>query len=495
MTNLSKSQYIKGCQCPKALWFSLNRQDLAPPPDPSKQAAFDGGREVGDWAKKYFPSGVEVTAPYHDAQGGAADTRDFIADGHEVIFEASAVHMQDGTHARIDILRKVPGANAWDMIEIKGSTSVKDYHHDDMAFQYRAFTGAGYRINRCYMMLIDNSYVRNGAVDPSGLFKLEDITEIVLDKQVEVGNMIPALNLVLSSRNEPETRVGARCFKPFECDYIPHCWGGIPDYNIYNVLAKNKADEIVESLGSYEVKDLPAHLIPRGTKSADVQSHISGWVQVKQEEIRKFLSGLQYPLYYLDYETLGSAVPLFDGTRPFQSVPFQFSLHIEETPGAELQHREFLHQERSDPRPALVEALLRLCGTQGTIVTYNQAFEEGVNKDLMRDFPQFASAIDSINMRMVDLLVPFRNRWLYHPSQKGSASIKKVLPAFVPDLSYDRLGIGNGQDASQKYLDFMQGKIAGDQVDYLWRDLTEYCGLDTYAMKALVDVLREKSRA
>lgn len=489
--SLSKSQYVKGCQCPKALWFSQNRIDLKPPVDTAQQAIFDAGNEVGDWAKKYFPGGVEVTAPFYDAAAGAAATKSLIAAGHTAIFEATAIHAQDGTHARIDILCKVPGTDTWDMIEVKGSTSVKEYHHEDMSFQYRVFTGAGLQINRCFMMLINNEYVRHGDVDVQQLFKLEDITFLVQEKQPEVDSVIPALDTTLASKEEPQAKIGSRCFKPFDCDYIPHCWNGVPDYSIYNVISGKKADEVVESLGSYEVKSLPAHLMPKGSKGKDVQSYISGQVECNPEEIRKFLAALQYPLYYLDYETIASAIPIFEGTRPFQTIPFQFSLHIEETPGAELKHHEFLHKERSDPRPAFIEALIHFCGNAGSVIVYNMPFEKGVNEVLILDYPQHAVALTAINTRMVDLLVPFKNRWLYHPNQHSSASIKKVLPAFVPELSYDKLSINNGQDASQKYLEFIQGKVTSEKTQKLWDGLNEYCGLDTYAMKSLVDVLRQ----
>ena len=488
---ISKSQYVKGNQCPKALWFSLNRKDLTPPVDTAKQAIFDAGNEVGEWAKKYFPSGVEVTTPYYKAREGADATAAFVTAGHEAIFEATAIH-PDGTYSRIDILRKVPGTDTWDMIEVKGSTSVKDYHLDDMSFQYRVFTGAGYKINQCFMMLIDNTYVRKGDVEPKKLFKLTDITALVWAKQPEVEATAPELIKVSDSKDEPEVKIGARCFKPFECDYIHHCWAGVPDYSIYNVFDNKKADGVAESIGSYEVKSLPAEMIPTGRKGKDVNSHLSGEVYIEPDNIRRFLEGLQYPLYYLDYETIASAIPIFDGTRPFQTIPFQFSLHIEEAPGAELQHHEFLHKEQTDPRIAFIKALISLCGSSGSIITYNQPFEEGVNKGLMESFPVYAAGLAAINARMADLLLPFKNRWLYHPDQHSSASIKKVLPAFT-DLSYDGMAIGNGQDASQQYLDFMQGKLTPGEAEKLWQGLIAYCGLDTFAMKALLDVLHQKA--
>lgn len=485
---ISKSQYIKGTQCPKALWFSLNRKDLTPPVDATKQALFDSGNEIGKWAKKCFLAGVEVTEPYYKAREGAEATAALIAAGHEVIFEATAIHALDGTYSRVDILRKVSGADAWDMIEVKGSTGVKDYHNDDMSFQYRVFTGAGYRINRCFMMLIDNEYVRQGDIEPQRLFKMEEITAAVQAQQSEIDAAVPTLKSVLENENEPHASIGARCFKPFDCDYMKNCWNGVPDYSIYNVFTGKKADEIVQSLGSYEVKSLTADLMPSGAKAKDVSSYISGEVYSEPANIRRFLQGLQYPLYYLDYETIGSAIPLYEGTRPFQAIPFQFSLHVEHSPGAELQHHMFLHKEKTDPRKAFIEDLISSCGTNGSIVAYNQAFEKGINTSLQRDFPVHATAIEDINTRMIDLLVPFKSRWLYHPSQNGSASIKNVLPAFT-SLKYDGLGITNGQDASQKYLDFMHGKLSPVEIEKLWHDLSEYCGLDTLAMKALLDVL------
>ncbi len=487
---ISKSQYLKGKQCSLNLWYALYRKAMKPEIDPVREAIFNAGREVGDWAKKRFPDGAEVTAPYFKTAEGAAETKALISAGHKAIFEATAVHPADGTHARIDVLNKGHGADTWDMIEVKGSTGVDDYHLDDLSFQYRVFTAAGYRISKCFIMHINNKYVRRGAIDSQALFTLEDITAQVLAKQPEVDAIVARL-LTLNPSREPQVRIGGHCAKPFKCDYEYHCWRHVPEYSIYNVLTSKKADELVENLGSYEIKSMPAEAIPAGAKKIDVSSHVTGEAHIDPGKLRGFLEGLQYPLYYLDYETISSAIPLFDGTRPFQQIPFQFSLHVEESQGAELRSYGFLHKERTDPRPAFVQDLLKYCGDRGTVIVYNQQFEEGVNEALAEHFPEFRDAIMAINARMVDLLIPFRKRWLYHPSQNGSASIKSVLPAFT-ELSYDGLAIGNGQDASQQYLDFVKDRLTLDAAEKLWRDLSEYCGLDTLAMKILVDVLQEK---
>jgi len=486
---LSKSQFIKGQQCTKALWYSRNRKDLTPPTDAAKQAMFSAGNEVGEWAKKCFEGGVEVTTPYFKVQEGAEATKALLAAGNSIIFEATAIHPEDGTYSRIDILRKIEGDVAFDLIEVKGSTGVKEYHIEDMSFQYRVFSSAGYRINRCFMMLINNQYERNGEIDPQALFKLEDITAEVASKQSELEQAMPHIIAAYIGNEEPAASIGSRCSKPFDCDYIDHCWKHVPEYSIFDIFAGKKADEITAMIGSYEIKSLSDEQMPAGAKAKDVRSFLSGEIHSELDSIRQFVSRLRYPLYYLDYETIGGAIPIFEGTKPFQAIPFQFSVHIEAAPDAELKHFEFLHKNQSDPRKPFIEALLGFCGSEGSVIVYNQPFEKGVNESLMRDFPEQADAIKAINDRMIDLLVPFKNRWLYHPRQNSSASIKKVLPAFT-DLSYEHLGIGNGQDASQKYLDFMQGKLRDADVKKLWADLTEYCGLDTLAMKALMDVLR-----
>lgn len=488
---ISKSQFIRGLQCPKNLWLYRFRKDLAPEIDSQKQALFDTGHDIGELAKAYFGGGVEVTESYKDIKGAAATTQKLIADGHEVIFEATAVHPVDGSYSRIDILKKDPGTNKWDLIEVKSSTSVKDYHIDDMSFQYHVFYHAGFRIRACYMMVIDNSYVRQGAIDPKQLLRLEDISPLVFAKQGEVESVAGQLGYILDRKDAPDVTIGSRCFAPFECDYKAHCWKNVPEYSVYNVFTKAKADEIVKQHSTYDLAKLSSDVLPTGNKGIDVASFLSGNPHLQPALIKSFLAGLRYPLNFLDYETLMPAIPLFDGTRPFQQIPFQFSSHIQAHLGGELTHREYLHKQQSDPRLEFVKNLIDACDQDGTIIVYNQAFEMARNKELAAEFPEYAEALNAINARMVDLLVPFRSRWAYHPKQNGSASIKAVLPAFT-DLTYQGMEIDNGGEASLQYLMFMHGKLPPEDCEILWKNLEVYCGQDTYAMKVLLDVL-EKS--
>lgn len=491
--SISKSQYIKGLQCPKALWLYRHRKDLAPEITPEKQALFDTGHEVGELAMQYFGEGVEVTNEYWDVKGAVEVTEQLVKDGQDLIFEATAIHPINGCYARIDILKRVEGSDEWDLIEVKSSTSVKDYHLDDMAFQHHVFYGAGYKIRKCFIMVLDNQYILDGDINPTQLLRLEEITGHVLSKQGEVDAVAGQLGYILERKAEPSVTIGARCFKPFECDYKDHCWSHVPEYSVYNVFQKQKAEEIAQRYG-VTLEKLPDHVRPSGAKALDVESYLNGTTAIDAASIASFLRGVEYPLYFLDYETLMPAIPIFDGTQPFQQIPFQFSVHVQESPGAELEHREYLHKERTDPRRAFADRLIELCGHEGTVLVYNQAFEIARNNELARDFPDLAADIQAINARVLDLLVPFKKRWLYHPNQNSSASIKAVLPTFT-DLDYKDMEISHGAEAMLQYGNFMKGQMKEDDLPDLWNNLTEYCKQDTYAMVMLLDVLREYSEA
>ncbi len=490
ISSLSKSQYIKGLQCPKKLWLYRNRKDLSPEIDSAKQAKFDTGHEVGEYAKKIFSNlkAAEIDNEHWDIDGATEKTEQFIADKCAVLFEATAKHPISGHYSRIDILKQSDDGQSWDMIEVKSSTSVKDYHLDDIAFQYYVFSSAGYKINRCYIAVINNQYIREGDIDPEQLLKFEDVTDIVLPRQQTVHETASQLEYVLQRDSEPSVTIGKKCFDPHECDFKDYCWKNVPEYSTFDVLTKSKAEQLAPQFG-YEISQLPHQHWPNGVKRQDIEAYINGKIIVDREVIKRFLDPLQYPLYFLDYETIGPAVPLFDGTKSYQAVPFQYSLHIQESAGGTLKHHAFLYQDISDPREEFIKSLINDCGKTGSIIVYNKGFEAGKNKELAQQFPQYSDALLALNERMIDLMIPFKNRWLYHPNQKSSASIKAVLPSFT-DLNYSDLEIGNGSDASQLYTDFINSKLKNKKAENLFINLKAYCEQDTYAMVLLLNALR-----
>jgi hypothetical protein len=484
---ISKSQYLKGLQCHKALWCYRHRRDLYPEIPEAKQRLFDSGHEVGRLAQAYFENGIAITEKYYEIDKAIAATVTAVNQGYAAVFEATACS-SDGAFSRIDILKKVDDSDKWDLIEVKQSTGVKDYHIDDMALQRYAFEGAGYNIRKSILMHVNNQYVRRGDIDIKAFFALEDCTGIVKSRLPEVPEFLRDLLAVLNTDSEPFVEIGDWCKKPFECDYIDHCWRHVPAYSVYNIFKGPQLQEMLES-DILDISHIPEGVSIPGRKSIDVDAHRKQAVYVDRIRVKDFLDTLAYPIFYLDYETIFPAIPFFDGTSPYQQIPFQFSLHIQESRGGDVQHMEFLHTASGDPRPDFIEALIGGCRRHGSILVYNRGFESRINRELGQAFPRYQLELETINGRMIDLLVPFRSRHLYHPKMMGSASLKSVLPAFVPDLSYADLEISDGDTASSIYLSCVKGVVSDADKDHIYSELRKYCALDTLAEVRLLDVL------
>ncbi len=489
---LSKSQYLTGLQCVKALWLHRHRPDLAAPITEQKQWLFDSGHEVGRLAQACFDDGHLIDEPYYATDQAITATDRAVAAGRQAIFEATACS-PDGAYSRIDILNRRSPAGGWDLIEVKQSTGVKDYHLDDIALQRHAFAGAGYDVQRSILMHLNRQYVRRGDLDVHQLFLQADCTEQTLSAMTAVPGRLADLLQAVNRPVEPVVPIGRHCRTPFECDYIDYCWHHVPAYSVFNVFGGAKLDRLL-ALGVLDVGDLPAALPLTDRQGIDVRAWVNGAMHVDRDAITGFLDRLTYPLFYLDYETIFPAVPLFDQASPYQQIPFQFSLHVQPERGAEPAQVAFLHPAGSDPRTAFVRALVDSCGMRGSVVVYNMAFESRINRELAALFPQQSAALGAINARMVDLLVPFRSRALYHPAMMGSASIKKVLPAFVPDLRYDDLTIRDGDAASRNYLKCLKGMVDEREKQAIYADLKRYCAMDTWAEVRLVDVLYDFGR-
>jgi len=395
--------------------------------------------------------------------------------------------------SRADILKPVDNGR-WDIIEVKSGTSVKDINIEDAAFQKYCWEQAGIPINRCYIICINNNYVKHGAIIPEDFFVINDITEKVAVNSESLADKIHSLLDVISSPRCPETSIGQHCSDPYPCALTPDCWEGLPEHNIFTLYyGGNKSYELYAS-GIYDIADIPADTKLNDKQRIQFNCIVNGDTHIDRDAIQGFLANLIYPLHYLDFETFSTAVPLFDGTRPYQNIPFQFSLHIQPEPGAVASHHEYLASPGIDPRPALLESLHQYIGPEGNVIAYNKSFEARVLSELGDAFPVYAEWTQNIIERLVDLIVPFRDFSYYHPSQMGSASLKKVLPALT-GITYDNLAIGKGDDASLSFLEYAFGNAPPDNPEQLRKDLLIYCKQDTegmvYIINKLADMIRE----
>jgi len=350
-------------------------------------------------------------------------------------------------------------------------------------------------------MHIDNTYVRNGEINPNELFKLEDITEIVVNNQPWVTENIDRLKEMLLNKSEPLIDIGKHCDSPFSCDYKHHCWKHIPEKSVFSLYSPRGKDWKLYEKGIIKLSDIPESTTLNHRQELQINGIKNGASYIDETSIIEFLSNWVYPLYFFDFETIFPAIPVLDGTRPFQQVPFQYSLHIVSEINEEATHKEFLAHPKDfsnknsvDPRKQLIEQLKKDIGNIGSIVAYNAAFEITVLKSLAGAFPDDKVFIDQLINRFVDLLIPFRKAWYYLPEMGGSASIKSVLPAIAPNFSYSDLEISNGGDASNIFLSMIKNQFTGEEK-LTRRNLKEYCERDTYGMIILWQELNQTRKA
>lgn len=484
---LSKSQFLKYIQCYKYLWLYKFRRDLLPEEtDESLQRIFDEGYEVEDYARKLFPKGVKAEGLYETAK---KNTDKLIKDGNKVIFQATA--MANSLYAMADIF--VKNGDKWDIYEVKSSTQVKDIHVIDLSFQKICFESAGYKIGKTHLVVINTSYVRKGKIDPTKLLKIEDISFDVRNLISETKLNIESALKLIKSPKEPQIRILKQCNSPYECPFIDYCWKDVPDHSIYSIacgLSEKKLNELLDQ-DILEIKDIPEDFLTRDR--ALMHRHVvkHNKVHIEPDKIKDDLNSLKYPLYFLDYETFSPAIPLFDGYKPYQRIVFQFSLHVQEKPGGKLKHYEFLAKDFKDPTEDLLKALRKFIAKKGTAISWNAMFEKGCNSEMAKQAPQYAMFLKSVNDSMYDLMLIFRKGYYVHKNFHGSASIKKVLPVLIPKLSYKNLNIQEGGTASDSWKTLIDPDIDKKEKDKLYRDMLDYCCMDTMAMVEILKFLEK----
>jgi len=465
------------------LWVLFNDLGRVPATDPNTQYVFDQGHVVGELAKRLFPDGIDV--PQGSFRGNIDQTLRLLKE-RKPLFEAGI--LADNLYSRVDVLYPA-NDESWDIIEVKSSTSVKDVHIQDAAYQSYCCTQLGLNIQKCYISVINNQYVKDGEIDPEGFFNIHDITEDVLAISGDIPNQIEEMYEAIDRETCPEMIIGPHCRDPYECP-LEECWEHLPEGNIFTLYYSGKKSFDLYDRGIISIKDIPNDYRLSEKQTIQKESLATGETHLDREAIKDFLSSLEYPLYYMDFETINPAVPLFDGTRPYQQIPFQFSVHVVRAENSNLEHYSFLAESTQDPRPKLLEELQKILGEAGSIVAYNKGFEEGILKDLGKAFPKSENWVSHVLSRMVDLLAPFRNFDYYHPSQKGSASLKAVMPA-VTGKGYEGLDIAEGQLASMLFEKVTYGEVSDEERSKVRSDLEKYCALDTEGMIWIVEKLRE----
>lgn len=439
---------------PAWLWLKNNDPSNLPPIDAATQAMFDAGHAFEPYVESLFPEGVTLGfSDFDEYRSLPLRTQQALESGAQVLFQPR--FEWNGFTCISDIVSVVEDKTI-DLYEIKSSTRVKPDHLYDLAFQKTVLEGNGFTVRNISVIHVNNQYVRAGDVNPKELTTFADVTDEVNEVALKTPEYMEAAKKAATLAEMPD-----------------------PNPELAKLGSKAEWIKVYENIFPPEPKVWPEDIRP----------------VINKQEIERFLGELQYPLYFFDYETMQRLVPYFDGQRPYQQVPFQYSLHIIHEPGGEVEHTEYLHRDNLNPAPKVAVHLVKDLGDTGSIITWNMAFETSVNKELARMYPEYAEQIMAINERVVDLMTPFKSKWYDDPRFEGSASIKKVLPVLVPELSYKVLGIQEGNTAQRLWMEAVLDGTREAEKQQILDDLIQYCKLDTLAMVEIYKKLKDNVKS
>jgi len=488
MRNLSKSKLIAFRQCPKRLWLEVHRPNLLIN-SAATEASFQVGHKVGEIARQLYDP--EEKGVLLDAQRDGFDTvlkqSTELLDSDQPIFEAGFASKGALAFADVMLPEKRKGKRIWHMVEVKASTKVKDYHRDDVAIQSFVARSAGVSLASIALAHIDSDWTYPGNEDYQGLLTESDLTSEAFGRDEEVLEWIATANKTVAKKTEPKISTGEQCASPFACGFFDYCQSQEPqaEYPVYwlpSIRATALKEHIAEN-PALDLRDTPDELL--NELQQRVKAHtLSGKPYFDAEGAAEALNAYKLPAYFLDFETIQFAVPIWKGTRPYQMIPFQFSLHTLRRNG-KLDPDDFLDLSGKDPSRDFAEKLIAVCGKSGPVFVYNAGFEGARISELAERFPKMSTGLLAIKDRLVDLH-PITKENYYHPSQQGSWSIKFVLPAVAPDLSYESLeGVQNGGMAMEAFMEAIHPETLPERKSQIEQQLRAYCGLDTFAMVRL----------
>ena len=498
MPGLSKSKYTKYCQCDKALWLKMYKPELEEVDDATKRR-FEQGNEVGDLAMGLFGDYKEAHAEKADGSLDLAamteQTRQWMAEGVENICEASFLY--HGNYCAVDILRKTPGG--WAIYEVKSVTYPDekdpkkiDKYSPDIAYQKWLLTQCDVKVTGTYLVCLNKEYVRHGDLDIPNLFIAVDMEEKIAGDLLAVPVNVERAMKTMERMDEPTTDLNMGCHKPYPCGFWKYCTRHLPQPSVFDVYGgKGRGGFTFEKkLNCYNAGDITFDRLCvkdlGDIQNLQVACTLDQCELINRDGINEFLAELQYPLYFLDFESMQDAIPQYDDAKPYAQLCFQYSLHIKMSPDAPFEHKEFLAPSNgSDPRRELAEQLCRDIPMGVCTLVYNKDFECTRLKEMAEIYPDLADHLLDIKENIKDLLVPFRKGYYYVPAMGGSFSIKSVLPALFPDepsLNYHNLDerVQNGGDAMTIFpkIKDMDPAEAAETREALLR----YCELDTWAM-------------
>ena len=470
MTHLSKTNYITWRDCKKNAWLKIHKSEVyfANSLSDFEKQIIEAGNEVDLLAREIFPHAQFQTK---------FESEQFLVIT-DIIEEKS-----DGLH----------------LYEVKATNEIdKKTHYHDLTFQVNVLESLGKKVLSANLAHLNKDYVRKGDLDLQELFQIEDVTETVRQMQDEVREEMDLAFAYLNQKDEPKGPCD--CLnkgRSAHCTTFSYSNPNVPEYSVHDLarigLSKRKLTELVDS-NIFDIDSIPEDLKLSEIQENQIWTHKHDRPILSKENISEVFSDLEFPLHFLDYETFPSAIPRFSGYSPYQQIPFQYSLHILDTPEAEPRHLDFLHTSTDDPTEKFADSLMNHVLGKGHVVVWHKGFELGRNKEVAERYPNSAKFFANLEDRVFDLEDIFKKQYYVHKDFRGSSSIKKVLPVLAPDLNYKDLNISEGGSAAEAWNRLItDNKIGDEEKEQIKKDLEEYCRLDTYAMyrvwKALLNLI------
>jgi hypothetical protein len=490
---LSKTRLMRSYQCLKSGYLTIHNHELEPPIGPELQALFDQGNEVTLQARLHFPNGKLVENPPWDFVGALKKTREMIAAQNEIIFEAAFEYK--GCFARADILIFSKETQRWSIVEVKSTTKLKPEHLDDIGLQTWIMANAGLPIEKISLMHL-NPLCKYP--DLKNLFSTTDITDELRKKHTSISPRLTEIFKTLKATIVPDIDLGQHCFIPNECPFWSHCKQEkkIPEISLFDIPNLRDKKWILYNEGLVDIHH-PKLSESEGLSPLQKQQlHClqTGEVYIQKDAIQQALSNWQWPLTFLDFETINPAIPRFDGCNPYSQVPFQYSLHISNSLGEKPIHFYYLHCEKNDPRRSLAESLVANCPKLGSVVAYYSKFEATRLQELEDLFPDLHRDLKSIRERLVDPLPIFREH-VYFADFKSSFSLKSVAPAILGEKSsYKHLIVSNGGEAQRAYEKMCHFPSENPKKNEIFQQLLDYCNQDTFVLLQLTEWLINQSK-
>ncbi|PSB31015.1 DUF2779 domain-containing protein [Stenomitos frigidus] len=475
---LTKANFMSGLQCHKQLWLQVQEPHRATPLTPVQQRIIDQGEDVGQYARQQFSNGRLIEGNGTEA---VQATQKAIAAGATCLFEAAFSFAS--LFIRCDILHKL-SASTWELIEVKSSGKIKEEHPWDLAVQKYVLTGVGLAISATKLMHINTQTCFFPNL--TNLFTIADITAEVDRLLPEIPKKLEQFGAILTENLEPTLAIGKHCDNPNPCPFTKDCWQDVPEVSIFTIPRLDwKKKDLLITQGVLAIT-LPPNYPLSNNQRTYVDSVFSGQPVVDEVAIAASLAALTYPIHFFDFESQNPAIPRFDGLKPYEQFPFQYSCHVLHKDG-HIEHHEYLHTDPSDPRLPLIATLTNDIAANGSVIVYHQSFEGSLLRKLAQAFSDYALQLESIADRLWDLEDIFKKHYK-HPAFRGSTSIKNVLPTLVPALSYKTLAVQRG-DQAQAVWEAMIACTDPVEKQGLINDLRTYCQLDTSAMLEIYRVL------